>query len=240
MITVLAINGSPRMSRSRTALLLSWFLRGMETEGAQVRTVYASALKAKPCDCGEMRCWFRHPGDCYWDDLPEFYDAVRKAEILVLASPVYVPLPGAFQELLNRLTPLMEPAIVTRHDRTRARFREDVAVRKIVAVSTGGWWEKENFDSFVRIVREVADSVSVEFAGAILRPHVDAMWRQGEITDAGEAVLRAAESAGRELVRRGSLDGSVLDAVCRPLVSRATYNRWFSQSVAAALTDSAE
>jgi multimeric flavodoxin WrbA len=240
MTTVLAINGSPRMSRGRTALLLGSFLRGMEAEGARVETVYASVLKAKPCDCGEMRCWFKHPGECYWEDLPEFYDAVRGAEILVLASPMYVPLPGAFQELLNRLTPLMEPVIVTRHDRTRARFRESVAVRRIVAVSTGGWWEKENLDTFVRIVREVAENASVEFVGAILRPHVDAMWRQGEMTDAGEAVLRAAESAGRELIRRGALAGSVLEAVSRPLVSRATYNRWFSQSVAAALTDSAD
>ena len=240
MSKVVAVNGSPRMARGTTAMILGSFVGGMEQAGAEVETVYASRLKPKPCDCGEMRCWFKHPGECYRDDLRELHLRLERADILVLATPVYVPLPGDFQHLLNRLSPLIDPVLATRQGRTRARFREGVAIRKVVAVVVGGWWEKENLDPVVRIVRELAENAGAEFAGAVLRPHVEAMRRGGQVTEEGREILGQIENAGRELIRKGAVDGPMLDAISRPLISRATYNRWFSQSSSIASEDSAD
>ena len=142
--------------------------------------------------------------------------------------------------MLNRLSPLLDPALETHDGRTRAHSRSGVAIRKIVALSTSGWWEKENCDTVVRIVRELAENASVEFAGAVLRPHAEAMKRGDELTEDGQEVLRAVEKAGRELIRKGSMDGSTLEAISRPLTSRVTFNRWFTQSVATASEDSAD
>jgi hypothetical protein len=66
----------------------------------------------------------------------------READILVLATPVYGPLPGEMQNLLNRLVPLFDSILEMRNDHTRARLRQDVKISKIVLVSTCGWWEK--------------------------------------------------------------------------------------------------
>ncbi len=230
MNRVVAINGSPRMDRGDTALVLTPFLRGMADAGCEVDLFYADGLVVKPCDCGEMRCWERTPGRCvHKDDMEGLYPVLKNADILVLATPVYVPLPGAMQNVINRLCPLLDPVLEIREGRTRARFREDVGIDKIVLVSTSGWWEKENFGTVQHIVEELAQNASVEFAGALLRPHASLLKREGELTEEGRAVLDAAERAGRELATVGAMSPETLDEVSRPLVSRETLMRWFEQ-----------
>jgi multimeric flavodoxin WrbA len=221
MNKVVAINGSPRMDKGSTAMILGPFLQGMTDASAQADLLYVDRLKLKPCDCGEMRCWFRHSGECHHrDDMRDVYPTLRQADILVLATPVYVPLPGGMLNFINRLSPLIDPFVETRGGRTRARFREGIAIDRMVLVSTGGWWEKENFGTVVRIVQELAENASVEFAGAVLRPHVDLMKRDGELTVGGKEVMSAVEQAGRELIERGARSAATLEAVSRPLVLR--------------------
>jgi len=221
MATVLAVNGSPNQEKGQTAMLLAPFFRGMESAGAETEVVYASRLHINPCDCGEMYCWGRTPGTCYHrDDMDDLYPRLRETDVLVLATPVYVPLPGDMQNLLNRLVPLLDPVLETRQERTRARFREGVRIEKLVLLATGYWWEKENLDTVVRIAEELAEDASVEFAGAVLRPHAYAMTAGGKLTSDGAAVLRTVERAGRELVERGTIAQDLLDAISRPLISR--------------------
>jgi multimeric flavodoxin WrbA len=235
MSKVVAVNGSPRMEKGSTAMIAAPFLKGMTDAGAQVDLVYVDRLKIKPCDCGEMRCWFKHSGECHHRDaMRDLYPALREAEILVLATPVYVPLPGNLQHFINRLSPLMDPVVETRAGRTRARLRSDVGIKKFVLVSTGGWWEKENFGTVTRIVQELAENGSVEFAGAVLRPHVEAMKRDGQLTTDGKEVIRMLERAGRELIQDRVMSAATLEAISRPLILRETYNRWFNQSAATA------
>jgi multimeric flavodoxin WrbA len=231
VINSVAINGSPRMEKGNTALLLDPFVRGMEEAGAAVELSYASRMDIKPCACGQMYCWYRVPGECcFKDDMQSLYPRLKQSDILILATPVYTPLPGGMQDLINRLCPLLDPFLETRQGRTRARFRKDVAIQKIVLVSAGGWWEKENMDTVVRIAQELAEAAGVEFAGAVLRPHAFLMKQGGELTAEGRAVQEAARRAGYELVQEGAMRQDTLDAVSRPLISqeelRQMYNQW--------------
>jgi hypothetical protein len=68
---------------------------------------------------------------------------------------------------INRLTPLGEAdsAFRDHEGRSRARFRSDVKVSKIVLVSTGGWWEMGNFGTVLRITEELAKDWNVDFSG---------------------------------------------------------------------------
>ena len=230
MARVVAINGSPRMDKGDTALILTPFLQGMADAGCDVDLFYASRLKVRPCDCGEMRCWEHTPGRCvHKDDMEALYPVLKEADILILATPVYVPLPGDMQNFINRLCPLLDPVLETREGRTRARFRKDVLIQRIGLVSTSGWWEKENFGTVLRIVEELAQNASVEFAGAVLRPHVSLLKPQGEVTPDGAAVLEAAQRAGRELAERGVMSPDTLEAVSRPLISREAMMGWLNQ-----------
>jgi multimeric flavodoxin WrbA len=220
MTKVMAINGSPRLEKGNTFLVLAPFLQGMKEAGADVELFYASRLDVEPCT-GEFHCWYEKPGECYIDDdMQMVYPKLREAETLVLASPVYIPLPGEMQNVINRLCPLIEPVLETREGRTRARFHEDVKIKKIVLVSTSGWWEMGNFDTVVRIAEELAEDASVEFAGAVLRPHAYLMKEDGELTEEGKAVQEAARRAGYELVKEGGMKVRTLDMVSRPLISQ--------------------
>ena len=222
MVRVLAVNGSARMGQGYTAKVLAPFLEGMKAAGAVVEVFYARSLKIEPCS-GEFFCWEEKPGKCYrYDDMQILYPKLREADMLVLATPVYVPLPGEMQNFLNRLMPLIDPALVWSGGRTRAKFRDDVKIKKIVLVSVCGWWEFGNFGTVVRIARELARTVGVEFAAPIVRPHADLLAKDD---DKARAVLDALKQAGSELVKNGTVPQALIDAIGRPLISEEEYKK---------------
>lgn len=232
MRKAIAVNGSPRTDKGFTALLLRAFVEGMSEAGCEVEVLYPSRLKIKPCACGEMYCWYNEPGECcFQDDMQSLYPKLREAETLVLATPVYIPLPGAMQDFVNRLCPLLHPLLETRQGRTRARFRNDVRIERVALLAVGGWWEKANLDTVVRIVEDLAATASVEFAGAVLRPHAFVMKREGELQEDGQAVLAAVRQAGRQLVEEGTMSEQTLEAISRPLCSEGELRNWYNQWV---------
>jgi multimeric flavodoxin WrbA len=230
MSKAIAINGSPRMEKGYTALVLTALIEGMIDAGCDVELFYASRLNVKPCACGQMYCWYNEPGECcFQDDMQVLYPKLKGADTLILATPVYIPLPGAMQDVINRLCPLIEPLLETREGRTRARFRDDVKIQRIALVAVGGWWERGNFDTVVRIAEELADDASVAFAGAVLRPHAFLMKEAGELTADGQAVLTAVRKAGNELLTAGSVGDETLAAISRPLISEDDLRRMYNQ-----------
>ena len=129
-----AINVSPRKDKGNTGMILAAFIQVMTAAGAEVEVFYTKDLKLKPCT-GEMKCWWETPGECYIKDgMQQVYPKLREADIIILASPVYVPLPGEMQIFINRLVPLVIPLLETRAGRTRARLREGVKIQKILLI----------------------------------------------------------------------------------------------------------
>ena len=228
MIKAAAINGSPEMENGLTEKILAPFLEGMREGGAEVETFYVSRLRIKACT-GKMWCWYKTPGKCYIrDDMQSLYPRLRESDILVLATPVYVPLPGAMQNFINRLCPFIEPSLTWRDGRTRARFGEGVKVSKIVLVATGGWWEVENLDTVVRIASELAEDASVEFVGALLRPHAFLM---EENPDKAQRIEQAAKAAGHELVVEGSISPDLLQRISQPLIAEEDLRRRYNEAL---------
>jgi len=226
---VIAINSSPRMEKGYTTLILTPFIQGMTDAGSEVELFYTRCLKIKPCTCGEMYCWYNKAGECcIKDDMQLLYPKLREAEILILATPVYIPLPGEMQNFINRLCPLIEPFLENRQGRTRARFHKQVKIQKIVLVSTGGWWEKANFETVVRITEELAEDASVEFAGAVLRPHAFLMKEKGRLTKDGEAVLNAVKRAGYEFIKKERMNKETLEMISHPLISEEELRRRYN------------
>src|SRR4030042_4113646 len=193
MVKVVAINGSARMEKGNTARVLEPFLNGVRDAGAFVELFYAKRLNVEPCT-GEFYCWNEKPGQCYQEDnMQLLYPKLREADILVLATPVYIPLPGEMQNLINRLCPLINPVLSWRAGRPRARFHDDVKIRKIVLLSACGWWEIGNFGTVIRIAEELAKDADVEFADPILRPHAYLMAQDSE---KAKKVMEALREAG--------------------------------------------
>ena len=232
MTKAVAINGSPRRKDGDTAMLLAPLIQGMKDAGCDVELWHAADLKVKSCSCTNMYCWYKQPGSCCLkDDMNLLYPRLWEADTLILATPVYVPLPGEMQNVINRLCPLMEPLLEFREGRTRARFRKDVKIRKILLVSTGGWWEKGNFDTVVRIAKELAEDASVEFAGAVIRPHAFLMKQEGKLTSEGVTIIEAARKAGEELIQNGTISQDTLDTISRPLIPESELRNMYNSLI---------
>jgi len=164
------------------------------------------------------------PGEClFTDEMQRIYPLLKQAELLVLATPIYIPLPGDMQNFINRLVPLLEPKIKCRKGRTRAQFREDVQIKKISLVATGGWREPENFDTVIRIAEELAADADVQFVGPIIRPHVQYMRKDNQITKEGQGILQTVEHAAEELIQSGEIQAGTLEAIRRPLISKERF-----------------
>ena len=236
MTNVLAINGSARMEKGDTQKILPAFLDGMKDAGATTETLFAKRHKIRPC-LGDFQCWFEKVGQCIQkDDMEQLLPKFREADILVLAIPIYFPLPGEIQNMLNRLMPLIEPLLEFHDGRTRAKFHDDVKISKIVLVSTGGWWEKENMTLIVDFVDHMAKDSNVEFSGSLLRPHAFLMKQYEE--QAAE-ILDAAKKAGVQLIKDGKMSEDNLDVISKPLLPekdlRELYNKMYQDAKNASL-----
>ena len=78
--------GSPRKN-GNTELLLKESVRGIESEGLEVRILNLNVMNIRPCQgCGGCN----KTGKCiYKDDMVQVSDAIRSADRIILASPVY-------------------------------------------------------------------------------------------------------------------------------------------------------
>ncbi|MFX1482654.1 MAG: flavodoxin family protein [Promethearchaeota archaeon] len=231
MMRVLAINGSARMEKGYTHKILTAFLEGMGNEDVSVETVFAKKLRIRPC-LGDFQCWYEKVGECIQhDDMEELLQKLRETDILVLAIPIYLPLPGEMQNLLNRLMPIVEPILEFHDGRTRAKFYNDVKISKIVLVSAGGWWEKENMDLVVSIVEHIAKDTNIDFVRPILRPHASLL---DEYEDKANEVLTALRSAGSQLIREGKISQETCEIISQPLISeeelRERYNKEYREA----------
>lgn len=233
---VLAINSSPRMERGNTALILNPFLKGLREEGAEVELFYTSRLKIDPC-LGCFSCWVKTPGECVQkDDMDMLLPKMGQADVLVLASPVYCDgITGPLKNLMDRSIPLALPTFELRQGHCRHPSRARTGQGKMVLISNCGFWEMDNFDPLIVHMKAFCRNASLEFAGALLRPHGGGLRSMMERGLPLDDIFEAAKDAGRQLVGKGSISPETLKAVSRELMPMETYFQYANQSFQEAL-----
>ena len=85
--SIVVLSGSPRKD-GNTVRLTEAFIDGAQATGKEIALFSVAGLRIGGCrGCGHC---FKHQGVCIQtDDMPPILDALRKADVLVLASPVY-------------------------------------------------------------------------------------------------------------------------------------------------------
>jgi multimeric flavodoxin WrbA len=83
---IIAFLGSPR-EEGNTDLLLREAIKGAEESGFSVRTFTLNTMDILPCqNCGGCE----ETGTCiYEDDMSQIYDAIRTADRIIVASPIF-------------------------------------------------------------------------------------------------------------------------------------------------------
>ncbi len=85
-MNVIAFLGSPRKD-GNTEILLKEVIRGIEDSGYDVKTFDLNSMNIEPCqDCGGCD----ETGECIiHDDMDDVYEAIRTADRIILASPIF-------------------------------------------------------------------------------------------------------------------------------------------------------
>ena len=228
---VVAINSSPRAEKSNTSLILNPFIEGMKEGGAEVELFYTKKLEINPCR-GCFYCWVKHPGECYHkDDMATLNSKLRDAEIWVFATPVYTDgVTGLMKNLVDRMIPLAKPFIELRDDHCRHPIREGTKRGKFVLASNCGFWEMDNFEPLLVHMKAFCKNIDREFAGALLRPHGEALKPMMKMGIAVGDIFEAAREAGKELIEAGSISEDTQNRVSRPLVPRDAYIQFANQA----------
>jgi FMN-dependent NADH-azoreductase len=221
---VLAFNSSPRKEKGNTALILDPFLEAMRESSAEVDLYYNYDLKIKPCK-GCFNCWLKTPGVCSQkDDIQWLLPKMREADVIVYATPVYsYGMTGQMKNLIDRMIVLAEPFMEVVEGRSRHIAGAGEKTHKIVLVSNCGLWGIDNFDPLVVHVKKLCQDLPMEYAGALLRPHGEALRAMLDMGAPVGDIIDAAGEAGRELIADGKMSRSTLDVISRDLLPAEVY-----------------
>lgn len=85
---ILILKGSPRR-RSNSSILADQVAAGAKAAGATVESFILHTMNIQPCDGCDV-CHETTPGECIiQDDMQTLYPLLRKADAIVVASPIY-------------------------------------------------------------------------------------------------------------------------------------------------------
>ncbi len=234
---ILAVNGSPRKKKSNTDRLLLPFIEGAKEEGAEVDLLYLQGKKIKPC-LGCFNCWLKTPGVCAQkDDMAGVLDLLRNADVLVLATPLYIcSMTAQMKVMLDRIIPLILPFIEVRDGRCTHFMRDGSKESSMVLISNCGFHEMRHFDELVDHIKVFAGLGGRKYLGSLLRPHGHMM----EVFDAMapdrmKPVYEACREAGKYAARDEVIPQDVLDRVAQELMPREDFikaaNSYFQSEI---------
>ncbi|MGD9397533.1 MAG: flavodoxin family protein [Candidatus Thorarchaeota archaeon] len=228
---VLVMNGSPRRDRGVTGGLLTHFIDGMKEANADVEILYPRGLDLGDCK-GCFNCWSTTPGKCVQDDeMTEILEKMADADIIVLATPVYVDgMTGSLKTLLDRSIPLLHGAFELRDDHCRHALRGHVKAGKIALFSVCGFYEMDNFDPLIAHVKAFSKNMNREYVGEVLRPYgwiIEPGIKQGAPLG---FILEAIKKAGHQLISEGRMKEETLSTIASEIVPRGRVIELLKQS----------
>lgn len=178
MNKILVLVGSPRKN-GNTNKLVSSFVEGAKNNN-EVEIVSVLDYKVNPC-IGCNSCFTRDGNRCFQDDdMTSIYDKLKKAEMVVIASPVY------FYGLSAQLKAVI--------DRLHTPMRNEFQIKKLGLILVGAAELPELFDSIIAQYRLVLNFFKLEDAGMVL---VRGARNMGDVS---EKALKEAYNFGKSIV----------------------------------------
>jgi multimeric flavodoxin WrbA len=157
---VFGLEGSPR-KKGNTRFLLSAFMAEAEKRGAETQVVHAHDMPVSPCiECGVCE----KKGVCSIDDKmqKEIYPLLRRAEVVVLASPIF------FYNITAQLKAPVDRSQTLWSCRYRLKLNDPLyKTRKGLLLSVGATKGKSLFEGTHLTARYFFDAISAKYAGGL-------------------------------------------------------------------------
>lgn len=210
---VLALNSSPRTDgQSKTELLLSHLVKGMQEAGAEVEIVNLRQKKINYC-IGCYTCWTKTPGVCvHKDDMSsELLPKWLESDIVVYASPLYHFLINAqMKTFIERTLPVLMPFFNLSKEGTTHPLRGKRP--ESVILSVAGFPEETVFSALSYWAKTVLGRNNGLLA-EIYRPAAEFMAYSPIKGD----VLNAMEQAGKEIVTQKKISPETMLRIKQPV-----------------------
>jgi len=186
---VMGIMGSPRI-KGNTDLLLDEALKGVQSQGAEVKKIIVDKLKIAPCReyYGCLK-----DGDCVIrDDMDDMYPKLLTADAIIIASPIFFyGLTSQLKALVDRCQALWARKYILKRDLSDSK-------REGVFIAVGATRGKQLFDGAILTVKYFFQAIGVRYVDELLVRGVD---KKGEIKEHPTALTDAFE-LGRRLASK--------------------------------------
>lgn len=214
---VLGLQGSPRI-KGNTAWLLSEFLNEAEKHGARTITVNAAEKNIHPCI--ECRTCERTGFCSIDDDMTEIYGLMRKADLVVMASPVF------FYTVTAQMKALIDRTQTLWARKYRLNLEDPGRKwRKGFLLSAGATRGKNLFEGMGLTAKYFFDALSASYAGSLVYRQIE---DPGDI-DRHPSALNEVKEKAAELM---SHKKKKIIFVCRENACRSQMAGAFAQIIA--------
>ncbi len=211
---VLALNSSPRIKgQSKTELMLSHLVAGMEKAGAQVEVIHLRTKNIRNC-VGCLTCWTKTPGRCIHRDemSEELFPKFVESDMAVFATPLYhFTMNATMKAFIERTLPVLEPFIHEKKGLSYHPLRSRHPA--VVVLSVAGFPEMSVFDQLSNHMRFMYGR---GLFAEIYRPAAEAMVL-GPNRKVRDDILSAVSSAGEELAKTMKIGPATMERITQPI-----------------------
>lgn len=217
---ILGLQGSPR-KKGNTQFLLSAFLKAAEERGAVTRLVRVAERRIEPCK-EFVVCETR--GTCpIRDDMDsEIYGLIRRAEVVVLASPIF------FYNMTAQLKAAVDRCQVFWARKYRLKLADPLkATRRGVLLSVAATRGKTLFDGLQQTAKYFFDAIDARFETSLLYRGIEGPKDMSRHPSVMDDVNRAVDELLRPFVGRRRVLFLCRENACRSQMAGA-----FAQALA--------
>ncbi len=211
----LGLQGSPRL-KGNTSFLLKSFMNSAERASSNIQTIDVTQKNIKPCKgCG----YCEKKGYCIISDddmAEEIYPLIRKADVIVAASPVF------FYGITAQLKALI--------DRCQALWSRKYSLKltdpgknykKGVLLSLGASRGKQLFDGLHLVSKYFFDALSADYTDALAYKGIEAAGDMKKHKTVREDVEKLVEKVTGPLVKRKKILFACRENTCRSQMAAA-------------------
>ncbi len=216
---VIVINAAPRMEKGNTQMMLTPFLVGMRSEGANIDVAFLGRKNIKSCT-GCFSCYATTPGVCVQaDDFPLLAERIHVADMMLFATPVYLDgMTGLGKVFIDRLVQFLDPHFTDRGEGLIHPLRRAFP-DKLALLSVCGYPGLHNFDPLVLHMERIAGNLHAALTGKLLRPAVFSCLMTSKYPERIKEIMDATREAGEELVRHGRISEAAMHAAAADICS---------------------
>ena len=187
---VLGILGSPRKD-GNTDILLDKVLSVAKAAGAKTEKIRLGNMKFSPCiEC----CGCDKTGLCVLkDDLTPVYDKLKKADVIVVASPIFFgSLSAQTKAMIDRCQAPWVGKYILKKPMSKIK-------RPGIFLSAESSDRKDFFENAKSIIKNLFATIDVKYSGEILVANVE---KKADIRKR-KSVLEKAYKLGKKIVKEG-------------------------------------